>query len=50
MDKEHKVPVYSIATKAKELGMKVGIATNNSIDHATPRLFLCSSAGPEYDL
>ena len=26
MDKEHKVPVYSIATKAKELGMKVGIA------------------------
>lgn len=39
MDKEHKVPVYSIATKAKELGMKVGIATNNSIDHATPACF-----------
>lgn len=39
MDKEHKAPVYSIATKAKELGMKVGIATNNSIDHATPACF-----------
>ena len=25
MDKEHKVPVYSIATKAKELGMKVSL-------------------------
>jgi len=39
MDKEHKAPVYSVATKAKELGMKVGIATNNSIDHATPACF-----------
>ena len=25
MDKEHKAPVYSIATKAKELGMKVSL-------------------------
>lgn len=39
MDKERKQPLYSVAVKAKELGMKVGIATNNSIDHATPASF-----------
>lgn len=39
MDKERKSPLYSIAAKAKELGMKVGIASDNSIDHATPACF-----------
>lgn len=39
MDKEQKQPLYSVATKAKERGMKVGVATNNSIDHATPACF-----------
>ncbi len=32
-------PLYSIATKAKAKGMKVGIITTVSINHATPAVF-----------
>lgn len=39
MDRERQKPLYSVAVKAKESGMKVGIATNNSVDHATPASF-----------
>lgn len=39
MDKEHENPLYSIAVTAKAQGMKVGIATNNSVNHATPACF-----------
>lgn len=39
MNRECTAPLYSVAVKAKEMGMKVGIATNNSIDHATPACF-----------
>ena len=38
-DAIHSKDVYSIAVKAKERGMGVGIATSVSIDHATPASF-----------
>ncbi|MEG2514362.1 MAG: alkaline phosphatase, partial [Bacteroidaceae bacterium] len=39
MDADHKNSLESIAEKAKKAGKKVGIATNVSIDHATPATF-----------
>ncbi|MBF0475898.1 MAG: alkaline phosphatase [Deltaproteobacteria bacterium] len=39
MDPSGKIPYKSIATMAKEKGMKVGIVTSVSIDHATPGVF-----------
>ena len=39
MDPEGKKPMKTIAEKAKEQDMKVGIITNVSIDHATPAVF-----------
>lgn len=39
MDTSAQIPLYSIAMKAKEQGKKVGIATNNAINHATPACF-----------
>lgn len=39
MDQEHKAPLYSIAATAKKEGKKVGVASNNSVDHATPGSF-----------
>lgn len=39
MDSSQTVPLYSIAVQAKEAGMKVGIVTSVSIDHATPAAF-----------
>lgn len=39
MDSSRTTPVYSIAVQAKEAGMKVGIVTSVSIDHATPAAF-----------
>jgi len=35
--------VYSIAKKAKDLGMRVGIVTSVSLDHATPAAFYAHS-------
>ena len=32
-------PVYSVASKAKDTGLRVGVATSVSIDHATPAAF-----------
>lgn len=39
MNADHSAPVYSIAHFAKNAGMKVGITTSVSIDHATPAVF-----------
>ncbi|MBF0497271.1 MAG: alkaline phosphatase [Deltaproteobacteria bacterium] len=39
MDPTGKIPYKSIATMAKEKGMKVGIVSSVSIDHATPAVF-----------
>jgi alkaline phosphatase len=39
MDPEGTKPMKTIAEKAKEQGMKVGIITSTSIDHATPAVF-----------
>ncbi|RLD35167.1 MAG: alkaline phosphatase, partial [Bacteroidetes bacterium] len=39
MDPEGKQPFKTIAEKFKESGMKVGILTSVSIDHATPAVF-----------
>lgn len=39
MDSLHQAPLYSVATKAKEAGKKVGITTSVSVDHATPAVF-----------
>lgn len=39
MDSARTTPLYSIAVQAKEAGMKVGIVTSVSIDHATPAAF-----------
>lgn len=39
MDSEHRYPLKTIAEKAKEAGMKVGIITTVDIDHATPAGF-----------
>jgi alkaline phosphatase len=39
MDSLHKLPLYSVAVKAKKAGKKVGITTSVSIDHATPATF-----------
>lgn len=39
MDSSRTVPLYSIAVQAKEAGMKVGVVTTVSIDHATPAAF-----------
>ena len=39
MDSSCTVPLYSIAVQAKEAGMKVGVVTTVSIDHATPAAF-----------
>lgn len=48
MDKECKEPIYSVATKAKQAGKKVGITTSVSIDHATPASFYAHQ--PERDM
>lgn len=39
LDAIHSEKVYSMAVRAKEAGMKVGVATSVSIDHATPAAF-----------
>ncbi|MBF0227522.1 MAG: alkaline phosphatase [Desulfobacterales bacterium] len=39
MDVDKKINYPSIAKKAKEMGMKVGIVSSVSIDHATPAVF-----------
>lgn len=39
MDSSRTISLYSIAVQAKGAGMKVGIVTNVSIDHATPAAF-----------
>jgi alkaline phosphatase len=39
MDEEGKEPFETIAEKAKKKGMKVGIISSVSIDHATPAVF-----------
>jgi len=39
MDPDGTIPYASIAEKAKEAGMKVGIVSSVSIDHATPAVF-----------
>ena len=39
MLKDQKTVIYSIAVKAKEAGMRVGIGTSVSVDHATPASF-----------
>lgn len=39
MDSARLRPLYSIASRAKAKGMKVGILTSVSIDHATPAAF-----------
>ena len=39
MDREHKVPLKTIAERAKEKGKAVGIMTSVSVDHATPASF-----------
>lgn len=36
---DRKTPTYSIAVRAKQAGMKVGICTTVGIDHATPAAF-----------
>lgn len=44
MDITRKNPVKSIAEIAKEKGMKVGILTSASLDHATPAVFYAHQA------
>lgn len=44
MDSDGKIPYKSIAYLAKEKGMKVGITTSVSIDHATPAAFYANQA------
>lgn len=46
------VPVTSIAEKAKQKGMKVGVATNVAINHATPASFYAhrASRNMEYEI
>lgn len=44
MDSSATVPYKSIAYAAKEKGMKVGITTSVSIDHATPAAFYANQA------
>lgn len=39
MDKDHQRPLYSIAVRAKEAGMKVGILSSVGVNHATPAAF-----------
>lgn len=39
MDSLHEQPLYSIATRAKKAGRRVGITTSVSVDHATPAVF-----------
>lgn len=39
MDATHTAPVYSVAKRAKDAGLAVGIITTVSIDHATPASF-----------
>ncbi|MEG1617635.1 MAG: alkaline phosphatase [Bacteroidales bacterium] len=39
MDHTKKVPLESIAEKAKKAGRRVGVATSVSVDHATPASF-----------
>lgn len=39
MDTSGTVPLESITEKAKDLGMKVGVISSVSIDHATPAVF-----------
>ena len=39
MQADQQTPVSSVAVKAKEAGMRVGIATSVSVDHATPASF-----------
>lgn len=43
MDPEKKVKYKSIAKQAKEKGMKVGIITSVSIEHATPAVFYANA-------
>lgn len=44
MDSTGTIPYKSIAYAAKEKGMKVGIATSVSIDHATPAAFYANQS------
>lgn len=48
----HTDTLYSIAKKIKEYGLKVGILTSVSIDHATPAAFYAhqGSRGSSYDI
>lgn len=39
MLKDLTTPIYSVAVWAKEMGMRIGIATSVSVDHATPASF-----------
>ncbi len=39
MNADHTAPLYSLAVAAKEQGMRSGVATSVSIDHATPAAF-----------
>lgn len=39
MNADHTAPIYSLAVAAKEQGMRSGVATSVSIDHATPASF-----------
>lgn len=45
MLKDLSTPVNSVAVWAKESGMRVGIATSVSVDHATPAAFYAHEAG-----
>jgi len=48
MDSTGNVPYKSIAYAAKEKGMKVGITTSVSIDHATPAVFYANQPSRSY--
>lgn len=39
MDRERKHPLYSVATRAKDAGCKVGIISSVGMNHATPAAF-----------
>lgn len=45
MLKDLSTPINSVAVWAKESGMRVGIATSVSVDHATPAAFYAHEAG-----
>ncbi len=45
MDSSGTVSYQSVATYARDAGMKVGIVTTTSIDHATPAAFYAHAAG-----